>query len=387
MEETTETPEMKKGAPEYRKVSPKLWLDPEWNTLSDDAQKLWFCCLTGPHTTMLPGLSVVPLYTLAGLCRMSPRKAEKALGELVDLSWVEYEKTWSVLRLPNALRYNSPDNPYQLKGWMRQWWKIPACKLRDDHLDSLREAVELAPTMLATIDEELRLGPPQERAKPRKIKPFEKKRQETVSKTVSQTVPQTDSSPRSMKHEAVSGKQEALIEKAPISTLCDPPAAVALTDDAFGPPPVIQTPPPVAPTPDRKPRQPKLVLTGEAPSQKPPVNPEHAQMTADLGRWLDRYRVWRNDPKATVPFPVFAQAWKARGIDDLLLALDGLKGDDFAKTCAPKALLAESMIAKGVGIARNGKPRATNPYEANLESARALYRQAQANGDWMPPEN
>jgi hypothetical protein len=34
--------------------------------------------------------------------------------------------------------------------------------------------------MLATIEEELRLGPPQERAKPRKIKPSEKKKQETV---------------------------------------------------------------------------------------------------------------------------------------------------------------------------------------------------------------
>jgi hypothetical protein len=151
----------------------------------------------------------------------------------------------------------------------------------------------------------------------------------------------------------------------------------------------VQTQPPaaVATTPDRKPRQPKLVLTGEAPSSRKPANPEHAQIVADMGRWLDRYRVWRNDPKATVPFPVFAQAWKARGIDDLMLALHGLRDDDFAKSCGPKALLSGDMIAKGVNFARNGTPRATNPYEANLESARALYRQAQANGDWMPPEN
>ena len=165
--------------------------------------------------------------------------------------------------------------------------------------------------------------------------------------------------------------------------------AVADSDDDFGPAPVEQTQPPaaVATTPDRKPRQPKLVLTGEAPSSRKPANPEHAQIVADMGRWLDRYRVWRNDPKATVPFPVFAQAWKARGIDDLMLALHGLRDDDFAKSCGPKALLSGDMIAKGVNFARNGTPRATNPYEANLESARALYRQAQANGDWMPPEN
>lgn len=161
--------------------------------------------------------------------------------------------------------------------------------------------------------------------------------------------------------------------------------AVAETDEGFGDQPVLQQP--VETTqPDRKPRQPKLVLTGEAPSSRKPPDTEHAQITADMGRWLDRYRVWRNDPKATVPFHVFAQSWKARGIDDLLLALDGLRDDDFAKTCAPKALLSESMIAKGVGFARNGKPRATNPYEDNLEFARALGRQAKAAGEWMPPK-
>ena len=161
-----------------------------------------------------------------------------------------------------------------------------------------------------------------------------------------------------------------------------------MTDEDFGPAPVEQPTAAVATTqPDRKPRQPKLVLTGEAPSSRKPANPEHAQMVADMGRWLDRYRVWRSDPTATVPFPVFAQAWKARGIDDLMRALHGLRDDDFAKSCGPKALLSGDMIAKGVNFARNGTPRATNPYEANLESARALYRQAQANGDWIPPEN
>lgn len=181
----------------------------------------------------------------------------------------------------------------------------------------------------------------------------------------------------------------------PLVSLPEPLPADAGEKDDLGPAPVLLTETtdpqatadaettPQQPTPDRKPRQPKLVLTGEAPSQKPPANPEHAQISADLGRWLDRYRVWRNDPKATVQFPIFAQAWKARGIDDLLLALDGLRDDDFAKTCAPKALLAESMIAKGVGIARNGRPT-RNHAEGTLQIARAMVG---ADRDWTPPED
>jgi hypothetical protein len=190
-----------------------------------------------------------------------------------------------------------------------------------------------------------------------------------------------------MEHEAVSGKQEALIEKAPISTttLCDPPAAVAVTDEDFGPAPVEQTQPPaaVATTPDRKPRQPKLVLSGEAPSSRKPANPEHAQIVADMGRWLDRYRTMRDDPKATVPFHAFAQAWKARGIDDLMLALDGLRDDGFAKMTGAQAHLAETMVAKGLGIARNGRP-VQNHAEGTLQIARAMVG---AVRDWTPPED
>ncbi len=159
-----------------------------------------------------------------------------------------------------------------------------------------------------------------------------------------------------------------------------------MTDEDFGPAPVIQTQPPaaVATTPARKPQQPKLVLTGEAPSSRKPANPEHAQIVADMGRWLDRYRVWRSDPKATVSFHVFAQAWKARGIDDLMLALHGLRDDDFAKSCGPKALLSGDMIAKGVNFARNGTPRPSNHAEGTLQIARAMVG---ADRDFMPPED
>jgi len=385
--EPKEGDETVKGAASYRKIYHLLWEDREFRRLSPHGKNAWFCCLTGSHTMIMPGLSSVSVMRIADQIGATVATANKALKELEALGWIEFDRNMEVLRIVNVFKYNTPHNNDNVRGWMRDWLRIPPCELRAKHLSAFRDVVVGSPTYLAIIDEEIALGRFENRDKvrtnwrPAAVKqPVDGEPLLTRCQDGADSVSTTDSGQRT----ADSGKVEVQLPLAP-------PAAVAMTDDDFGPAPVVQTQPPAAVAttqpPDRKPRQPKLVLTGEAPSQRKPANPEHAQIVADMGLWLDRYRVWRNDPKATVQFHVFAQAWKARGIDDLLLALDGLRSDEFAKGCAPKALLAESMIAKGVSAARNGKPRATNPYEANLESARALYRQAQANGDWMPPEN
>jgi hypothetical protein len=383
--EPKEGDETVKGAASYRKIYHLLWEDREFRRLSPHGKNAWFCCLTGSHTMMMPGLSSVSVMRIADQIGATVATANKALKELEALGWIEFDRNMEVLRIVNVFKYNTPHNNDNVRGWMRDWLRIPPCELRAKHLSAFRDVVVGSPTYLAIIDEEIALGRFENRDKvrtnwrPAAVKqPVDGEPLLTRCQDGADSVSTTDSGKRT----ADSGKVEVQLPFAP-------PAAVAVTDEDFGPAPVEQPPATVATTQptDRKPRQPKLVLTGEAPSSRKPANPEHAQIVADMGRWLDRYRVWRNDPKATVQFHVFAQAWKARGIDDLLLALDGLRSDEFAKGCAPKALLAESMIAKGVSAARNGKPRATNPYEANLESARALYRQAQANGDWEPPKD
>lgn len=382
------------GKPEskhrYRKISTRMWADARFLALSvppPNGQSLWLYLLTGPHTNNIPGLFVAGEAMLAEALGWDVEGFREAFAELSaevvahDLTEAQtiasrggsadghsepmVKVDWShrVVFLPAAIRHNAPESPNVVTGWRVAWSEIPDCPLKLQAWESLFASLK------TSLGDKFATAFSTACPRPR----FDLA---NASKARRKPSPKT----RANQEQEQEQEQEQRERQLP----CDPPAAVALTDDDFGPHPVVQTQPT---TPDRKPRQPKLVLTGEAPTQKPPANPEHAQIVTDMGRWLDRYRVWRNDPKATVPFPVFAQAWKARGIDDLLLALDGLKGDDFAKTCAPKALLSEAMLAKGVGIARNGKPRASNPYEANLESARALYRQAKANGDWMPPEN
>jgi len=378
---------MKKGSYEFAAVCPAVWRDKEYRKqLTLEQRHIWLHLLTSPTRTHFPGLLRTTIKEIAALVDLSPRKVAAAIEEFKKLGWAEYDAEEELLYLPKALKYNPPDNEKQLIHWVRVWSSFPECSLTKLALNALRYACELSPDLMATIEREVALGPYKDRPKPRKNRSGNKGQQgrgtDTVSGTVTSTVAPTSPIPFTTHHSPLTNVEVQLPSA--------PPAAVAEADEDFGPAPVVQTQPPAAvattqPT-DRKPRQPKLVLTGEAPSSRKPVDTEHAQIQADLGRWLDRYRTMRGDSKATVPFPVFAQAWKARGIDDLLLALDGLRDDDFSKGLAAKAWLSESMIAKGVNFARNGKPRPTNPYEDNLQSARALYVQAQTLAGWVPPK-
>lgn len=392
--EPKEGDETVKGAASYRKIYHLLWEDREFRRLSPHGKNAWFCCLTGSHTMMMPGLSSVSVMRIADQIGTTVATANKALKELEALGWIEFDRNMEVLRIVNVFKYNTPHNDDNVRGWMRDWLRIPSCELRAKHLSSFRDVVAGSPTYLGIIDEEIALGRFENRDKIRPNRRTAAEKPTTEGEPLStpcQDGAASVSTTVSGKQSAVSGNASSLpTVETREKTLCDPPAAVALTDDAFGPPPVVQTQQTTTvttatqpTTPDRKPRQPKLVLTGEAPSQKPPANPEHAQMTADLGRWLDRYRVMRNDPRATVPFPIFAKAWKARGIDDLLLALDGLRDDDFAKRNGAQVSLSEAMVAKGIQTARNG-PAPRNHAEQTLAIARAMVG---ADRDFMPPED
>lgn len=387
--EPKEGEETIKGSAPFRKVYYLMWEDRELRRLSHIEKVTWLICLTGSHTTMLPGLASVSVMRLADQVGASVAATNKALKQLEALGWIEFDRNMEVLRVVNAFKYNVPSNGDMVRGWIREWLRIPACELRAKHLEAFKHVIAGSPTLVAIINEEIALGRFENRDKVRAYqrpaagKPQDS--QDTVS-TPSQDGAWTVSTSGSRKQEEGSSKASSLpTVETRQTTLCDPPAAVAVTDDDFGPAPVAQTQPPaaVATTPDRKPRQPKLVLSGEAPSSRKPANPEHAQIVADMGRWLDRYRTMRDDPKATVPFHAFAQAWKARGIDDLMLALDGLRDDGFAKTTGAQAHLAETMVAKGLGIARNGRP-VQNHAEGTLQIARAMVG---AVRDWTPPED
>jgi hypothetical protein len=386
------------GKPEskhrYRKISTRMWADARFLGLSappPNGQSLWLYLLTGPHTNNIPGLFVAGEAMLAEALGWDMEGFREAFAELSsevvadDLTeaqamalrrrcadghseaMVKVDWNHRVVFLPASIKHNEPASPNVVKGWRVAWSEVPDCPLKLQAWESLYDALK------SSLGDKFATAFSTSCPRPR----FDLA---NASKAKRKASPKTRANQEQ--------EQEQEQEQGERQLLCDPPAAVAESDDDFGPATVEQTQPTatVTTTTARKPRQPKLVLTGEAPAPRKPADPEHAQITADFGRWLDRYRTMRSDPKATVPFHAFAQAWRRRGIDDLLLALDGLRDDEFAKRIGAEAHLAESMVSKGIQTARNGKPRSNNPYEANLESARALYRQAKANGDWNPPE-
>lgn len=387
----------KKGAgkPEskhrYRKISTRMWADARFLSLSvppPNGQSLWLYLLTGPHTNNIPGLFVAGEAMLAEALGWDVEGFREAFSELSvevvahDLTeaqtiasrrgsadghsepMVKVDWNHRVVFLPASIKHNEPASPNVVKGWRVAWSEVPDCPLKLQAWESLHDSLK------SSLGDKFATAFSTSCPRPRfDLANASKAKRKASAKT------------RANQEQ----EQEQEQEQGERQLLCDPPAAVALTDDPFGDLPVLQTQPATTQptTPDRKPRQPKLKLTGEAPSQKPPANPEHAQITADLGRWLDRYRVMRNDPKATVPFHVFAQAWRRRGIDELLLALDAVRDDDFAKRNGAQVHLSEAVIAKGLGIARNGPP-ARNHAEQTMAIARAMVG---ADRDFVPPED
>jgi hypothetical protein len=163
-----------------------------------------------------------------------------------------------------------------------------------------------------------------------------------------------------------------------------PPPPVPAADQptaADAPPPVQQTLPATA-TATRAPRKPKGAEADDGPN-----------CAEDRQRWLDRYCELKRPPfppaltKADCIF--FAQQRKARGMDELLWVLETLHEDAYSAHSTVRQLLSPEAAQKAAGLRSRVAPKSltANPYEANLESARALYRQGQSGGEWIPPED
>lgn len=126
----------------YRKIDVRMWGDGKFRALSappPSGKYLWIFLLTGPHTTNLPGLF---------------RSGEKALAEELDWPLEGFREgfaelsreglakaDWNarVVWVPNAIKYNPPENPNVVKGWRNSWDEIPECALKVEALERLKE--------------------------------------------------------------------------------------------------------------------------------------------------------------------------------------------------------------------------------------------------------
>ena len=146
------------SGPIFRKVDPRVWDDDKFIELSDDAKLLWLLILTGPQTSYVPGLMTTGIGTLAEVLRKGSgegfERVSKAFQELLEMGLIEHDPKYRVLRVPNAPRYNPPDNPNVLRGWFRIWKSAPESPLKYAHISSIFESLgDPGPAMRKAWDE------------------------------------------------------------------------------------------------------------------------------------------------------------------------------------------------------------------------------------------
>ncbi len=126
----------------YRKIDTRMWADAKFRALSSplpSGKYLWIALLTGPYTTNLPGLSRVGEMALAEELGWTLEGFRKGFAELFREGLAKADWNARVVWVPNAIKYNPPDNPNVVKGWRDSWDEIPECALKGEAYQRFKE--------------------------------------------------------------------------------------------------------------------------------------------------------------------------------------------------------------------------------------------------------
>lgn len=137
----------------YRKAEVALWFDERFLALSapqPNAQTLWLYLLTGPRTTILPGLVLAHEEVMASDLRWPLEAFRKAFGEVFREGMAKAFWPTGVVVLPRALfdsmgtprATSKPQSPNVVKGWATSWELVPDCELTREYLVTLKAFAE-----------------------------------------------------------------------------------------------------------------------------------------------------------------------------------------------------------------------------------------------------
>lgn len=307
----------------YRKVSTRIWADDRFLRLSKSqpsAQTLFLYLITGPHSTNLPGLFVAGEAMLAEALGWDLKGFREAFAELSRVGsgdGHEYplavaDWTTRLVFLPRAIRHNPPENPNIVKGWKATWTELPECDLKAFAHSVFEAEISVigeghAKAFASSIERPKGSG-----------KGFAKGSGKGL--------------PNGMPNQEQEQEQEQ--EK-----------NLAL----FGDPKIAPGPGMAAWLPEEtKPRR------GRPPKDRSPeAEAERVAEKADGDRWMDAARKltgltadelrWN-----TGAWMGFRRQRKARGMDQLMRALEGLESDAFSKTAGLGWLVSDNGITKGL---------------------------------------
>ena len=129
----------------YRKIVPRLWGDERFQRLSHpqpNGQTLWLYLLTGPHTTVIPGLFAAGEAGLSEALGWPLPDFRTAWREIQGAGMARADWRARVVWIPKALTYNEPESPNVVKSWAVQMRELPECKLTSEAAESLSTYLE-----------------------------------------------------------------------------------------------------------------------------------------------------------------------------------------------------------------------------------------------------
>jgi hypothetical protein len=114
----------------HRNVDLRLWSDAKFRSLSRNSQFLWLFLLTCPYTGDFPGLFRMSRAGVAEELDLTLEEFDRSFAELQSAGMAEADWAARLVWLPNAVRYNPPDNTNVAKAWAREFMQLPECDLR-----------------------------------------------------------------------------------------------------------------------------------------------------------------------------------------------------------------------------------------------------------------
>ena len=110
----------------YRKIDPNIWNDEKFIELSDDGKLGFLFLLTHPHMTSL-GAMRGSLPGLSHELGWTTERLSQSLSQSLSQRMIVYVPKASFIWLPNALKYNAPENPNVVKAWAKIYADLPEC--------------------------------------------------------------------------------------------------------------------------------------------------------------------------------------------------------------------------------------------------------------------
>jgi len=129
----------------YNEVYQCTWDSEDFKSLSKpepNAQTLWLYLLTGKHKTPLPGIYNIGLGALEDFLKWSHKSLTKCFQELSQNDMVRVDLENNVIYLPNWHKWNKPQNPNVLKGWLNLLDNIPNCEYKYLYYQQLKSLIK-----------------------------------------------------------------------------------------------------------------------------------------------------------------------------------------------------------------------------------------------------